>query len=366
MPRPLRSSCDRCHSQKLKCPKQPGIATCTRCLKAGATCIFSPAGLSTRRALSALSASNFTYLNGDLDMNMQFDWPPLEFENVLATPPELSQESPPDQQVKPSEPASEDPRSACVRLLTSLAVEVNQVSVTLPSVSHVHVPKDRPIGEYHDKFIKNTSRTACIEQLFTLAQSLTDIYPQALSVLFDRPDSPECQDPNCFHMTELPDDIAAFFSTPGDDPNEIDTFLFNLLVSCHSKVVDVIGTIISCARACTQVTLASPGLVEPHVNIPEVRVGNFVANNTTASTMQIVLLIHIASVLVDYAKRLTKRVLAKTEGRPGTKQAQMLKLQCELLEEKSVSKMKLLQQVKDLFITMSSMNCDRGTTSSKG
>ncbi|KAI2782530.1 hypothetical protein F4815DRAFT_443050 [Daldinia loculata] len=362
MPRPLRSSCDRCHSQKLKCPKQPGVATCTRCLKAGATCIFSPAGLSTRRALPA---SNLTYLNGDLDMNMQFDWPPLEFENALVTPPEVSQESLPDQQVEQSEPASQDPRSTYVRLLTSLAVEVDQVSITLSSVSHVHVPKNRPIGEYHDKFIENAARTVCIEQLFTLAQSLTDIYPQVLSVLFDRPDSPNCQDPDCFHMSELPDDIAAFFSTPGDDQNEIDTFLFNLLVSCHAKVVDAMGTIISCARTCTQVTLASPDLVEPHVHVPEVRVGNFVATDTAASTMQTVLLIHIASVLVDNAQRLTKRVIATIEDRPDSKQAQMLKLQCELLEEKSVSKMKLLQQVKDLFTTISFMNCDRRTTSSK-
>ncbi|KAF3069655.1 hypothetical protein GL218_07948 [Daldinia childiae] len=124
MPRPLRSSCDRCHSQKLKCPKQPGVSTCTRCLKADATCIFSPAGLSTRRALPA---SNFTYLNSDLDMNMQFDWPPLEFENTLVTPPEVPQESlrdqqVPDQPVEQSEPASQDPRSTCVKRLPEIII----------------------------------------------------------------------------------------------------------------------------------------------------------------------------------------------------------------------------------------------------
>ncbi|KAI9736194.1 MAG: hypothetical protein M1834_001079 [Cirrosporium novae-zelandiae] len=37
-----RSACDRCHSQKLRCLKQPGNGNCDRCLKLGAQCIFSP------------------------------------------------------------------------------------------------------------------------------------------------------------------------------------------------------------------------------------------------------------------------------------------------------------------------------------
>ncbi|KAI1475716.1 hypothetical protein K445DRAFT_8195 [Daldinia sp. EC12] len=363
MPRPLRSSCDRCHSQKLKCPKQSDVATCTRCLKAGAVCVFSPAGPSTRRALPA---SSLTYSNGDLDMNMQFDWPPLDLDldDALFTPPEISQGSSSDRNVEQAELAPQDPRSACVRFLTSLAGEIDRLSITLSSVSHIHVPKNRPTQEYHDKFIENSARSVCIEQLFTLAQSLTDTYPQILNVLFDRPDSPDCQDPNCFHRSQLPHDIEAFFSTPGESQNGIDTFLFNLLVSCHAKVVDAIGTIINCARTCTQITLSSPSFAEPNVHIPEVRVGNFVATNTAASTMQVVLLIHIASVLVDYAQQLTKLVAAILESRQESKQAQMLKLQCEILEENSVSKMKLLEQVKGLFTTLNSRNCNLGKMSS--
>ncbi|KAI1465363.1 uncharacterized protein F4812DRAFT_119136 [Daldinia caldariorum] len=364
MPRPLRSSCDRCHSQKLKCPKQPGIATCTRCLKAGAACVFSPAGLTTRRALPP---SGLAYSNCDLDMmNMQFDWPPfdMDFDNALVTPPDLSQGSSSDRQGEQTELPPQDTRSTSVRFLTSLAVEIDQLSITLSNVSHVHVPKNRPAQEYHDKFIENSARSVCIEQLFTVTQSLADNYPQVLSVLFDRPDSPDCQDPDCFHRSELPPDLQVFFPASGDNQYEIDTFLFNLLVSCHGKAVNAIGTIISCARTCTQVALSSSDFVEPHVHIPEVRVGNFVATNTTASAMHIVLLIHVTSVLVDNAQQLTKLVTAALEGRKDSKQAQMLKLQCEVLEENSISKMKLLQQAKGLFTGMNLRNFERGTASS--
>jgi hypothetical protein len=38
----LRTACDRCHSQKLRCPKPTGAEKCDRCRKARAPCEFSP------------------------------------------------------------------------------------------------------------------------------------------------------------------------------------------------------------------------------------------------------------------------------------------------------------------------------------
>ncbi|PVH78079.1 hypothetical protein DL98DRAFT_257548 [Cadophora sp. DSE1049] len=38
----LRAACDRCHSQKIKCPRSEGSETCDRCMKARTPCIFSP------------------------------------------------------------------------------------------------------------------------------------------------------------------------------------------------------------------------------------------------------------------------------------------------------------------------------------
>ncbi|KAI1100818.1 hypothetical protein F4804DRAFT_344426 [Jackrogersella minutella] len=349
MPRPLRSSCDRCHSQKLKCPKQSGFATCSRCLKAGTSCVFSPAGLSSRRNMLTP-----VYLASDLNMNMQFDWPSLNLENSLETPPDTTQE-----ELQPNlaqlagqaeaDPASQDPRSNCVRQLTSLAVEVDRISQDLSSISRVHVSKNRPIREYHAKFTENNAHHLCVEQLFTQAQRLIDIYPQVLKILFDKPDTSKCQDLNCFHTVELPDELAELFIGIDDDQDEIDVFLFNILVSCHTKVVNTMGIVVSCARTCSQVTLASPSLDEPGVQISEVRVGNFVATNSSASIMQTVLLIHFAEVLVDYAQQLNKRITNIVECETNNKQVGMLKLQCELLEEKAVSKMKLLTRVKNMF-----------------
>ncbi|KAI1413094.1 hypothetical protein F5Y13DRAFT_31051 [Hypoxylon sp. FL1857] len=353
MPRPLRSSCDRCHSQKLKCPKQPGVATCSRCLKAGTPCVFSPAGPSVRR-----NTATPICLHGGLDMNMnmQFDWPSLDLENPLATPPEVTQElqTGPDQQDSPAAAASQDPRSICVRQLTSMAVEIDRLFQDLSFVSQIHVPKDQPTIDYYAEFI-NDPRHLCIERLFTHAQCLIDIYPKTLKVLFDTPDLPECQDPDCSHTVELPSELDGFFLSMDDNHNDVDVFLFNILVSCHTKILDVMGLVVDCARACTQVTFSSPDLVEPNVQIPEVRVGNFVATASAAGTMQTALLVHVASVLVDCARRLSKQVTDIVEHEKNTKQVQILKLQCELLEERATSKMKSLERVKGLFTSLGFM-----------
>jgi hypothetical protein len=38
----LRAACDRCHSQKLRCPKVADAEQCDRCRKARRPCVFSP------------------------------------------------------------------------------------------------------------------------------------------------------------------------------------------------------------------------------------------------------------------------------------------------------------------------------------
>lgn len=293
------------------------------------------------------------YLDGDL--NMQFDWPPLDLENTLETPPESAQESQGDA-ARQAESVSQSPRSNCVRQLTVLAADIDQVSQDLSAISHIHMPKNRSVDDYHAEFIQKFASHRCVEQLFTLAQRLTDIYPQALKILFSRLGYSQCQDPNCFHTIEMPDALEDFFSTTDEDQDGIDSFLFNLLVLCHTKVIDVMGFLIITARTCTQITFASPDRREPEVHIPEVRVGNFVATHSAASSMQIVLLIHIASVLRDYAGQLSTQVATTVGNEKRSKQNHILKLQCELLEERAISKMKSLEQVKAVLMRLGFIN----------
>ncbi|KAE8387927.1 hypothetical protein BDV23DRAFT_185928 [Aspergillus alliaceus] len=45
---PSRQACDRCHDLKLRCHRAPNGGDCSRCVKAGATCVFSPSNRGRR------------------------------------------------------------------------------------------------------------------------------------------------------------------------------------------------------------------------------------------------------------------------------------------------------------------------------
>lgn len=293
------------------------------------------------------------------DLNISLDWPALDWENALGPP---AQSTPAfqidvDDEARPlgQGTAEQNQRPSLVRQLTTLAAEIDQVFLDMSSIALVHVPKTLPIEHAHNTFIDNFAAHRCVEQLFISAQRLTDIYPQALKILFKVPESSECEDPGCFHTVELPDDLKEFFSNTDDDRDDLDPFLFNLLVSCHTKVLDVMGILMISARTCTQITFGSPNLREPRVHIPEVRIGNFVATNATASSMQTALLAHIASVLLDYARQLSKEVTAVVDCNTDSKQSRIFKLQCELLEEKATSKMKVLENIRGVLTRLGFM-----------
>lgn len=75
----IRAACDRCHSQKLRCLKRPGINGCLRCYKAGTGCAFSPSlrslrskepnGLMDPQTEMRAGYSSDNHLNGDMDLD---------------------------------------------------------------------------------------------------------------------------------------------------------------------------------------------------------------------------------------------------------------------------------------------------------
>ncbi|KAI0424391.1 hypothetical protein F5Y09DRAFT_142497 [Xylaria sp. FL1042] len=331
MPRPLRSSCDRCHAQKLKCPKEPGSATCARCLKAGANCIFSPAGPAWRR-----SSPNIAYQNDALQLTdsqavrnfeLDLEWPSLLNAGNLPVPDPTPDATP------------QDHRSICVRQLSVLAVEIHDVSAELGPSGRLHLPKGIDPEELYSQHVIHVSHSRCIEQLFNIAQRLIDLYPDALSLLSTEDPSrldEECQDANCFHNSDVPGDFADLF--PGADPicSRIDMFLFHLLTACHGKVSDVLDCLVRTTKLCAKVTAASPDLIQPQLHIPALRVGNFVASATSSSSMQATLLVHITAVLMENARNLRRKLESISEtASPPDKEMRMVLLQCELLDERS-------------------------------
>ncbi|KAI0466289.1 hypothetical protein F4859DRAFT_519308 [Xylaria cf. heliscus] len=342
MPRPLRSSCDRCHAQKLKCPKEPGSASCSRCLKAGSHCVFSPAGAAWRRSSANIACQSNALLQqnsqGDGHLDLLLNWPPLLDAADLSVHPNADYVSPPISD-PPLDVTPQDPRSTCVRELSAIAVEIHDVSVELSPVANIHLSQESDLEEFYSQRIIHVSHSRCIERLFTLAQRLIDVYPNVLRLSTDGSHprwGEDCRDPNCFHNSDMLEEFANVFNETDPAHGLIDTFLLKLLAACHEKVSDVLDYIVGATKFCAKVTAASPDLIQPRLHIPELRVGNFVASATSASSMQATLFSHITAVLKENARLLRKSVGdASKEASSLDKKTRMMILQCELLEERS-------------------------------
>ncbi|KAE8454299.1 hypothetical protein EG329_005224 [Mollisiaceae sp. DMI_Dod_QoI] len=64
-----RAACDRCHSQKIRCPRQPGQAVCSRCVKAGTQCVFSP--FRQKKPVEETGSTEASISLQDCDINSQ-------------------------------------------------------------------------------------------------------------------------------------------------------------------------------------------------------------------------------------------------------------------------------------------------------
>ncbi|KAJ8111777.1 hypothetical protein ONZ43_g5542 [Nemania bipapillata] len=235
-----------------------------------------------------------------------------------------------------------------------MAVEIHAVSVELSPIASIHLPKGSAIEELYSQHVIHVSHARCIEQLFALAQRLIDLYPDLLRLFSGESDSccmqtGDCKDPDCFHNCDLLGDFAdLFMDAASTRSRRIDTFLFNLVMACHGKVLDVLDYIVDITKFCAKVTTASPDLVQPQLHIPELRVGNVLASATSASSMQATLFVHITSVLMESAQSLRKAIQDATKGaNPPEKDVMAVLLQCELLEERSQRQAHQFSRIRD-------------------
>lgn len=177
MPRPLRTSCDRCHSQKLKCPKQASSATCTICAKAGAVCVFSPAGVHVRRnPVTHGDETGLVLPQHQIDFDMDLDWSTLEFNDHSTSIPTTQVTTSHELEFPPP-----NPRAVCVEQLSKLALDIDRVCSLVPPDLSIHMPKDERAAGILALCAEKSSQRQSLEQLFASAQRLMDLYPSTMN-----------------------------------------------------------------------------------------------------------------------------------------------------------------------------------------
>ena len=291
------------------------------------------------------------------DIEMQFDWPSITLDTPWEPLPELTPDLTPELPHGPDSAASssgqteppEDLRTSIVRRLSKLASEFDKVYSGASTEELRHVPNDEFIREIATKWGKEHNQQKILEQLFAFTQQLIDIYPEAMKQIFREREKVDCQDPGCIHHEPLPAEYVDALNLDEDDGaalEDIDHSLFDHLHLCHSRLNDVLGALLLRLKMCNAITTRHPVLEESDFDVPTLTVGNVVISAHSATSMQAVLIVHIASSLVLRARKLGEKMTLATQ-QVKTSKARLLGLRCDILVEESESRLKLLKIARD-------------------
>ncbi|KAF9869382.1 hypothetical protein CkaCkLH20_13151 [Colletotrichum karsti] len=324
LPRRTRQACDRCHGQKLRCPKQAGSAICARCSKAHVPCVYSAAGPQTTPG--HLIAEPPTPL----------DWDAFSFDHLLG-PNAISQIdlSVAQEETSSSQITSQclsDPRSQCFDKLATMMAKLNEAFNALPPVSKLHVP-----GPHLELFCLQVKDSYGLRQsleiMLSQTQDLVDLYPNAIKLAVEHTKVPNCSIPDCVHTYQPQHD---FGQDPFETTSRIDFTLLNQLVSCHYRIHDITELIFSHAQVCFSKFLVSEhheGEGERHqFDIPDLRVGSFTLSPGSSPSV-------ITAILVDLQSSLARCVpkLQSTIAGDPTTECRVIYLQCDMLKDRTES-----------------------------
>lgn len=362
-----RLACDRCHSQKLRCPKQPGSAICTRCLKANTSCTYSPPGtISTCGDGSFGIVADLMAVDENVQENGFFNWVSpgaTDFNTFLAQETELpnggsgsNEQSVPALSSLPTDEPT-DPGYLCTSRLTDLLLDMGRLWAKMPVKSTLHLAQRNSHEEHVKNLTDKIASKAVLEGIFALAQRLLDLYPDATTIALppDAGPNPACDIPDCTHSLELPtalDEIEKHVSGQDEVP-KMDLPLANLLASCHARLLDLVDCFFLLVTSCIRVTVASPDRREPEFDGPEMRVGSFVPPKTAAVSMQIALLKHLMVGLSDKLASFGAAVSSRSrgpDGGAGGMEAQILALQHQLLMKRHASCLGHVSTIEDFLM----------------
>ncbi|KAJ4129327.1 hypothetical protein NW768_007864 [Fusarium equiseti] len=299
----LRQACDRCHGKKLRCTKIPASSVCARCVKAGVTCVFSPPTRSLRNPDNVAFDWNILGLDREA-----IDAPSISIDHLIATPPtnDNNGQAPP-------------PQVTLVSQLTDLMAAFDRMQDKYSTLKAQHFTM-RELNELSE--VCGFDIGPFLEDLLQRSQKLVHLYPQVLKRL--RPQETEpCNTPDCVHNSHL-------FSRSGLDV-PIDESLIHLLLACHLRLLDLLDNMVNHGRMCAHAVPLLPPGCEPKLEVPEIKIGSFIAPKISAASMIVAMLLEIQACLNVKVQELHDAISSSVGH--DARAAKILGLQCESLRE---------------------------------
>ncbi|PTB65807.1 transcription factor [Trichoderma citrinoviride] len=339
----LRQACDRCHDKKLRCPRSPGSPCCSRCAKANVACVFSPPTRPFRHyePLNHSHDRSHSHNHNHNSQGISFDWLDL-----------MSLEQPQGQQQQQQEQGrhrqAQPPAQTLSERLASLLSALDRMLQAVPSSLDMHHVPRQHLREYADTVGTNFDLQSTLDSLLHHAQDLASLYPEAASASFNkRTTAAECDAlctvPDCIHQ-----DRTSLHTTPLP---KLDHALLNLVVACHLRLLDVMDTLAEHGRMCAFMVATLPPDYDPKFEVPEIRVGSFVAPTNTAASMLLSVLVELQTVLVTRVKDVVAMVDQLREDPRAAREAKVVHLQCEILQERAESTLGELSRFRDGLVS---------------
>ncbi|KAF9767590.1 hypothetical protein IL306_015225 [Fusarium sp. DS 682] len=282
----LRQACDRCHT--------------------GVTCLFSPPTRSLRHTDNV--AFNWSMLGLD-EPTIDPD-PNINLDPFMITPP-VSEDVDPPQPAQVTE----------VSQLTDLMAGLDRLQNNFPTSKRNHLS----IRELTD-FMKvcKFDLGTFLEDLLQHSQKMLHLYPEVLKRL--KPEDISCDAPDCVHNAQKQFSRSRF-RIP------IDQSLIHILMACHLRLLDIFDMITNHGRLCAHAVPLLPEGHEPKLDMPEIKIGSFVAPKMSAASMMIAMLIELQHSLNSRAQQLEDAVSSAVGNE--SKAAKIISLQCESLKERA-------------------------------
>ncbi|KAF4953998.1 hypothetical protein FGADI_5534 [Fusarium gaditjirri] len=291
---------------------------CTRCVKAGVTCLFSPPARSLRHPVNV----DFNWSVLGLDEPAIDPVPSINLDQFIITSP-VSEDTDPPPPTKITE----------ISQLTDLMAGLDRLQANFPTSQRDHLSQ----RELTD-FMKTCKFDlgSFLEELLQRSQKLLHLYPEVLKRL--EPEDITCDAPDCIHNAR-----KQFTSSKSRIP--IDQSLIHLIMACHLRLLDIFDMITNHGRMCAHAAPLLPREHEPKFDMPEIKIGSFVAPKISAASMMIAMVIELQHSLNSRAEQLEGAVSLAVGNE--SKAAKIISLQCESLKERAADTLDSLCSLRD-------------------
>jgi hypothetical protein len=185
-----------------------------------------------------------------------------------------------------------------------------------------------------------------LEELPGLAQSLATLYPEILKLSVrdaDVGEAKQTSERDAMHSNGT--------ASRGSGPPSFDHAMLNLLLACHLRLLDVLDSLVVLVQICVNLTSALPADYDPKFDVPEIRIGSFIAPKNTAASIFLSTLLDLQALLVEKSRKLGAVFSSPGDGTALTREAKMIRLQCDILVDRADATLQEMKKLKDHLVS---------------